>query len=61
MQKKIYFSTLKAIAQFFLTLDLDETHLFISPDVLDMLKSQIDDLMDKISVPIVEGKEALKN
>ena len=61
MQKKIYFSTLKAIAQIFLTLDLDETHLFISPDVLDMLKSQIDDLMDKISVPIVEGKEALKN
>ena len=45
----------------FVILDLDETHLFISPDVLDMLKSQIDDLMDKISVPIVEGKEALKN
>ena len=37
--------------------DLDETHLFISPDVLDQLKAQIDDLMDKISVPIVEGVE----
>ena len=41
-------------------LDLDETHLFISPEVLDQLKSQIDDLMDKISVPIVEGREAQK-
>ena len=37
--------------------DLDETHLFISPDVLEQLKAQIDDLMDKISVPIVEGVE----
>ena len=45
----------------FIIQDLDDTHLFISPDVLEMLKSQIDDLMDKISVPIVEGKEALKN
>ena len=41
--------------------DLYDSHLFISADVLDMLKSQIDDLMDKISVPIVEGKEGLKN
>ena len=39
----------------FIIQDLDDTHLFISPDVLDQLKGQIDDLMDKISVPIVEG------
>ena len=45
----------------FIIQDLDDSHLFISADVLDMLKSQIDDLMDKISVPIVEGKEGLKN
>jgi TFIIH basal transcription factor complex TTD-A subunit len=45
----------------FIIQDLDDTHLFISPDVLEMLKGQIDDLMDKISVPIVEGKEAMKN
>ena len=44
----------------FIIQDLDETHLFISPEVLDQLKSQIDDLMDKISVPIVEGREAQK-
>ena len=47
-----------AISEFmFVFQDLDETHLFISPDVLDQLKAQIDDLMDKISVPIVEGVE----
>jgi len=45
----------------FIIQDLDDTHIFISADVLDMLKSRIDDLMDKISVPIVEGKEAAKN
>ena len=45
----------------FIIQDLDETHLYIAPEVLDMLKSQIDKLMDKISVPLVEGKEALKN
>ena len=33
--------------------DLDDSHLFISPDVLEQLKGQIDDLMDKISVPII--------
>ena len=37
----------------FIIQDLDETHLFISPEVIEMLKSQIDDLMDKISVPLV--------
>ena len=45
----------------FIIQDLDETHLFIAPEVLEMLKNQIDELMDKISVPLVEGKEALKN
>ena len=45
----------------FIIQDLYDSHLFISADVLDMLKSQIDDLIDKISVPIVEGKDGLKN
>ena len=45
----------------FIIQDLDETHLFIAPEVLDMLKNQIDELMDKISVSLVEGKESLKN
>ena len=40
----------------FVLQDLDETHLFISADVLDRLKEEIDDLMDKISIPVVEGQ-----
>lgn len=36
----------------FIIQDLDETHLFISADILDLLKSKIDDLMDQISFPL---------
>ena len=38
--------------------DLDETHLFITQEVLELLQEKIDDLMDKISVPVVEGRAA---
>lgn len=41
----------------FVIQDLDETHLFISPDILELLQERIDDLMDKVSVPVVDGKE----
>ena len=37
---------------------LDDTHLFIAADMVNMLKEQIDDLMDKMNVPIVDGKNA---
>ncbi len=37
--------------------DLDDTHLFISSDALEQLKDQIDDLMDKLSVPVVDGQQ----
>ena len=40
----------------FVQADLDPTHLFISQDALRPLKEQIDDLMDRISVPVVEGE-----
>ena len=40
--------------------DLDETHLFISQEVLELLQDKIDELMDKISIPIVEGKSGDK-
>lgn len=38
----------------FIIQDLDESHLFISADILDSLQSKIDDLMDQISFPISE-------
>lgn len=31
----------------FVTEDLDETHLFIDSDLIDLLKEKIDELMDK--------------
>ena len=44
----------------FILEDLDETHLFISSDALERLKDEIDDIMDKISVEIVEGQASGK-
>lgn len=38
----------------FIIQDLDETHLFISADVIELLQTTIDDLMDQISFPITE-------
>lgn len=38
----------------FIIQDLDETHLFISADILDVLQAKIDDLMDQISFPVTE-------
>jgi TFIIH basal transcription factor complex TTD-A subunit len=40
----------------FVLQDLDDTHLFISLGVLELLQEKIDDLMDKISIPVVEGR-----
>lgn len=38
----------------FVLQDLDETHLFISADSLDLLVEKIDGLMDKISFPVTQ-------
>jgi TFIIH basal transcription factor complex TTD-A subunit len=36
----------------FIISDLDEKHLFIAADIVETLQAKIDDLMDRISVPI---------
>ncbi|KAG8175512.1 hypothetical protein JTE90_009146 [Oedothorax gibbosus] len=38
----------------FIIEDLDETHLFIAADMLEVLQTRIDDLMDMISFPLAE-------
>jgi len=38
----------------FVIQDLDETHLFISAEILPTLRDRIDDLMDKLSFPLIE-------
>ena len=38
----------------FVIQDLDDTHLFISSDILETLQERIDDLMDKLSFPLAE-------
>lgn len=41
----------------FIIQDLDETHVFISADIVELLQQKVDDLMDRISFPLHE-KEA---
>lgn len=38
----------------FVLLNLDETHLFISADIVEPLRNKFDDLMDRISFPLHE-------
>ncbi|XP_055386533.1 general transcription factor IIH subunit 5 [Condylostylus longicornis] len=43
-----------ALGRKFIIQDLDESHLFISTDIVETLQGKIDDLMDKISFPLHE-------
>lgn len=43
-----------ALGRKFIIQDLDDTHLFISADILDILQARVDDLMDQISFPLAE-------
>lgn len=41
-----------ALGRKFVLQDLDETHLFISADIVDTLQARVDDLMDQLSIPV---------
>ncbi|ESO89498.1 hypothetical protein LOTGIDRAFT_125133 [Lottia gigantea] len=43
-----------ALGRKFVIQDLDDTHLFISSDIIEILQTRIDDLMDKLSFPLAE-------
>lgn len=43
-----------ALGRKFILQELDETHLFISADIIETLQARVDDLMDQISFPIHE-------
>lgn len=38
-----------ALGKKFIIQDLDETHLFVASEIVDILRSRVDDLMDQIS------------
>lgn len=38
-----------ALGKKFIIQDLDETHLFVSSDIVEILRNRVDDLMDQIS------------
>lgn len=41
-----------ALGRKFIIQDLDETHLFISSDIVETLQAKFDDMMDQISFPV---------
>lgn len=43
-----------ALGRKFIFHDLDDTHLFISPDIVEVLQAKFDDMMDQISFPLHE-------
>jgi len=42
----------KELGRSFVIQDLDDSHLFISTDILDTLRNRIDDLMDRLHFPL---------
>lgn len=48
----LYLDESLAFGKKFIFQDLDDTHLFISSDIVEVLQAKIDDLMDQISVPL---------
>ncbi|XP_055713165.1 general transcription factor IIH subunit 5 [Phlebotomus papatasi] len=41
-----------ALGRKFIIQDLDEKHLFISTDIVEVLQAKVDDLMDQMSFPL---------
>uniref|UniRef100_A0A1L8DI77 General transcription and DNA repair factor IIH subunit TFB5 n=1 Tax=Nyssomyia neivai TaxID=330878 RepID=A0A1L8DI77_9DIPT len=41
-----------ALGRKFIIQDLDEKHLFISTDIVEILQAKVDDLMDQMSFPL---------
>jgi len=44
----------EALGRKFVLNDLDETHLFVSAEIIKVLQEKIDELLDKMSVPVHE-------
>lgn len=52
-----YLSENLIIGSRFVLSDLDDCHLFIDPGVMPRLQAKVDDLMEKLSFPIVTEDE----
>ncbi|KAL5963303.1 General transcription factor IIH subunit 5 [Taenia solium] len=52
-----YLSENLIIGSRFILSDLDESHIFIDPVVLPRLQAKVDDLMEKLSFPLVTEDE----
>lgn len=51
-QLLLHLDETQALGRRFIIQDLDETHVFVSSDIVDVLQGKIDDLMDQASVSL---------
>lgn len=50
----LYLDDTETLGRKFILQDLDETHLFISADILDVLEAKVDELMDRMSFSLAD-------
>ncbi|XP_044016033.1 general transcription factor IIH subunit 5 [Aphidius gifuensis] len=50
----LYLDDTEKLGRKFILQDLDETHLFISVDILEELEAKVDELMDRMSFPLAD-------
>lgn len=50
----LYLDDTETLGRKFILQDLDETHLFISTDILEELEAKVDELMDRMSFPLAD-------
>lgn len=50
----IHLSETKALGRKFVRSDLDDQHIFIDAEIVPMLRTRIDDLMDSLSFPMTD-------
>lgn len=55
-QYLLFLDETNSLGKKFILQDLDDTHLFVSADVMDALQRKIDDLMDYNSFPIGQSQ-----
>ncbi|CAK9298400.1 unnamed protein product [Gordionus sp. m RMFG-2023] len=53
----IYLDETSKLGKKFIIQDLDDTHIFVSSDIVESLQEEVDELLDKLSFPVVNSIE----
>jgi len=56
-QLLLHLEETKELGRTFVIQDLDETHIFIAEDVVDLLKDRLDDFMDQLQFSEIQSNQ----